>query len=160
SGARLIGEDGDLKTFTRGVMERMERDLGVKLDWVAVDHHNTDNPHAHVILRGVRHDGVELVVPREYVSHGLREAARDVVTGLIGERSVADERLRLEREVEGRGFNRLDRAIEQQLSDRREILMQELGRGHDPAFANALKARAQELARLGLAEETRRNVLR
>jgi type IV secretory pathway VirD2 relaxase len=160
SGARLIGEDGDLKGYTRDVMARMERDLGVRLDWVAVDHHNTDNPHAHVILRGVRRDGVELVLPREYVAHGLREAARDVATERLGERSIADERLRLEREVEGRGFNRLDRAIEQELSERGEVLVQSLGRGRDAAFANAMKARAQELARIGLAKEVRRNVLR
>ncbi|HVZ99663.1 MAG TPA: DUF3363 domain-containing protein [Caulobacterales bacterium] len=159
-GARMVGEDGDLKSFTREVMGRMERDLGVKLDWVAVDHHNTDNPHSHVIIRGVQRNGVELILPREYISRGLREAARDVATEQIGERSPADERLKLEREIEGRGFNRLDRAIEQQLGDRREILMQELGRGRNPEFANGLKARAQELARLGLAEEVRRNVLR
>jgi type IV secretory pathway VirD2 relaxase len=159
SGARLIEEDGDLKSFTREVMARMERDLGVELDWMAVDHHNTDNPHAHVILRGVRRDGAELVLPREYVSHGLREAARDVATERLGERSIADERLRLEREIEGRGFNRLDRAIEQELSERREVLVQSLGRGRDGAFANAMKARAQELARIGLAKEVRRNVL-
>lgn len=160
SGARLIGEDGDLKGFTREVMARMERDLGVELVWVAVDHHNTDNPHSHVILRGVRRDGVELMLPREYVSHGLREAARDVATERLGERSIADERLRLEREVEGRGFNRLDRAIEQELTEKREVLLQSLGRERDPAFANAMKARAQELARVGLAKEVRRNVLK
>jgi type IV secretory pathway VirD2 relaxase len=159
-GARLVGEDGDLRSFTREVMARMERDLGVKLDWVAVDHHNTDNPHAHVIIRGVQRNGVELILPREYISHGLREAARDVATEQIGERSLADEHLKLQREIGGRGFNRLDRAIEQQLDKRREILMQELGRGRSPEFANALKARAQELARLGLAGEVRRNVLK
>ncbi len=160
SGARLIGEDGDLKSFTRAVMDRMERDLGAKLDWMAVDHHNTDNPHAHVILRGVRRDGVELVLPRDYVSHGLREAARDVATERLGERSIADERLRLKREVEGRGFNRLDRAIEQEFGQKHEVLVQSLGRERDVAFANAMKARAQELARIGLAKQVRRNVLR
>ena len=160
SGARLIEQDGDLKGYTRDVMARMERDLGVQLDWVAVDHHNTDNPHAHVIIRGVRRDGVELVLPREYVAHGLREAARDVATERLGERSIADERLRLDREVEARGFNRLDRAIEQALSAKREVLVQRLGRERNAAFANAMKARAQELARLGLGKEVRRNVLR
>ncbi len=160
SGARLIEQDSDLRGYTRDVMGRMERDLGVRLDWVAVDHHNTDNPHAHVIVRGVRRDGVDLVLPRGYVAHGLREAARDVATERLGERSVADERLRLDREVQARGFNRLDRAIEQDLSDRREVLLQRLGRERSAAFANAMKARAQELARLGLAKEVRRNVLR
>src|SRR5262249_34408739 len=46
SGARM----GDMKDFTRATMARMERDLGAELEWVAVDHHNTDDPHVHVIL--------------------------------------------------------------------------------------------------------------
>ena len=39
-------EDGDrlsdLRGFTRDVMRQMEEDLGTRLDWVAVDHFNTD----------------------------------------------------------------------------------------------------------------------
>jgi type IV secretory pathway VirD2 relaxase len=30
----------------------MERDLGTKLDWVAAEHWNTDNPHIHLLVRG------------------------------------------------------------------------------------------------------------
>jgi Protein of unknown function (DUF3363) len=160
SGARMVGEDSDLRDFTRSTMARVERDLGVKLDWVAVDHHNTDNPHVHVIVRGVRRDGADLLLPREYVSHGLREATRDVATGILGERSIADERLKLEREAQSRSLNRLDRALEQELNARREVRMQELGRGHTPEFANALRTRARELERIGLAQEVRRNVLK
>jgi type IV secretory pathway VirD2 relaxase len=33
----------DLKPFVRDLMQDMERDLETKLDWVAVDHHNTDD---------------------------------------------------------------------------------------------------------------------
>ena len=50
-------ELGDLKTFTRELMLDAERDLGTKLDWVAVDHWNTDNPHVHVLIRGRADDG-------------------------------------------------------------------------------------------------------
>ena len=160
SGARLVGEDGGLKDFTRETMARMERDLGVQLDWVAVDHHNTDNPHVHVIVRGVRRDGAELLLPREYVSHGLREAARDVATGILGERSRADERLKLEREARSHSLNRLDRALEKELNAAREVRLQDLGRAQAPEFANALRARALELKRIGLAQESRRNVLK
>ena len=39
-------EDGaeldDLRTYTRHLLNRMEADLGTRLDWVAVDHWNTD----------------------------------------------------------------------------------------------------------------------
>ncbi len=159
SGARLVAQDGHLREFTRETMARMERHLGVQLDWVAIDHHNTDNPHTHVIVRGVRRDGIDLILPREYVSHGLREAARDVATERIGARGIDDERLRLDREAHARGYTRLDHAIEQELGKRSEILLQRLGRGRDPAFADAMKARAQELTRIGLAHETRRNVI-
>ena len=37
----------DLKSFARELMGQMEKDLGTKLDWAAVDHWNTDNPHVH-----------------------------------------------------------------------------------------------------------------
>jgi type IV secretory pathway VirD2 relaxase len=33
-------------------MAQAEKDLGTKLDWVAVDHFNTGHPHSHVIVRG------------------------------------------------------------------------------------------------------------
>lgn len=48
---------GDLKRFTRELMAQAEKDLGTKLDWVAVDHWNTDNPHVHIIVRGRTDDG-------------------------------------------------------------------------------------------------------
>ncbi len=42
----------DLRTYTRHLMSRMEADLGTRLDWVAVDHWNTDNPpHSHRAAR-------------------------------------------------------------------------------------------------------------
>ena len=45
-------EMDSLRTFTRELMSDVERDLDSRLDWVAVDHWNTDNPHVHVLVRG------------------------------------------------------------------------------------------------------------
>ena len=39
-------ELADLKPFVRDLMAGMEEDLGTKLDWVAVDHFNTEHPHS------------------------------------------------------------------------------------------------------------------
>ena len=47
------GEMTDLRAFTRDLARQMEVDLGTRLDWVAVDHWNTDNPHVHLLVRGV-----------------------------------------------------------------------------------------------------------
>ncbi len=86
----------DLPAFTREVMARAEAQLGARLSWVAVDHHDTDNPHTHLILRGRRADGKDLILPKDFVRHGLRNIARDVATEWLGPRSPADERLALE----------------------------------------------------------------
>jgi len=69
----------DLRAFTRDLMARVERDLGTRLDWAAVDHWNTDNPHVHVIVRGKAGDGRDLVISRDYIAHGLRARAEELV---------------------------------------------------------------------------------
>ena len=51
-----------LRTFTRELMKDVERDLGTRLGWLAVDHWNTDNPHIHVLIRGRADDGQDLVI--------------------------------------------------------------------------------------------------
>ncbi len=80
------GDIPDMTNYIREVMRRVERDLDTKLQWIAVNHHNTDNPHAHVLLRGKQPDGADLVIPRQYISYGIRDRASDVATELLGER--------------------------------------------------------------------------
>jgi hypothetical protein len=151
----------DFKGYVRDVMGQMESDLGIGTQWVAVNHWNTDNPHAHVILRGRTAAGHELRIPRAYLSHGLRHQARDLATEQLGERSMLDERMALGREINARGLRRLDHAIAAQLDDRGEVLLQDLGRGEDgnSIWADALRSRARELEGRGLATEVRRNVM-
>src|SRR5262249_32137954 len=52
-----FGDRMDLLQLTRELLKRMTVDLGTHLEWVAVSHFNTDNPHVHIALRGVRDDG-------------------------------------------------------------------------------------------------------
>jgi hypothetical protein len=151
----------DLKGYVRDVMGQMESDLGIEAQWVAVNHWNTDNPYAHVILRGRTKAGHELRIPRAYLSHGLRHQARDHATNELGERSMLDERMALDREINAKDLGRLDHAIAAQLDDRGEVLLQDLGRGEDgnSIWADALRSRARELEVRGLATEVRRNVM-
>jgi Protein of unknown function (DUF3363) len=150
-----------LKGYVRDVMAQMESDLGIKTEWVAVNHWNTDNPHAHIILRGRTGAGHELRIPRAYLSHGLRHQARNHATNELGERSMLDERKALDREINAKGLGRLDHAIAAQLDERGEVLLQELGRGEDgnSIWADALRSRARELEARGLAIEVQRNVM-
>ncbi len=151
---------GDLNGYTREVMQRAEAALGTKLEWVAVNHWDTDNPHTHIILRGKTRDGRDLVIPREFVKHGFRDAARDVATERIGSRTRDDERRALDRETRAHRPTRLDSMIAGQIGPDGRVRVADLSAANgDPNVTNALKARARELQRLGLASEVKRNVL-
>ena len=100
-----------LRTFTRELMADAERDLGTQLDWVAVDHWNTDNPHVHILIRGRADDGKDLVISRAYISQGFRERAAERVAVELGPRSEREIRSALEREVGAERWTNLDRAL-------------------------------------------------
>ena len=156
SGARIE----DLKDFTRATMAQMERDLGAPLEWVAVDHHNTDNPHVHVILRGRRRDGPDLIIPREYATSGLRHAAREVASQMLGDRGRDDERLALERETRAERSTRLDQLLVAELKSGKTYCIQAVGGGLDPTLRAALRSRVRELTRMGLGREEKRDRFR
>ncbi|MBR0642686.1 relaxase/mobilization nuclease domain-containing protein [Plastoroseomonas hellenica] len=104
-------EMADLKGFTRELVGQMEKDLGTTLDWVAVDHWNTEHPHVHLIVRGVRDDGENLVISRDYIKEGMRDRARDLITQELGPRTDQEIRRTIERQVESERWTNLDRQL-------------------------------------------------
>lgn len=147
-GAELDG----LKPFVRDLMAGMERDLDTRLDWVAVDHFNTDNPHSHIVLRGKDELGKDLVIARDYISHGIRERANELLTLELGPVSEQQIQRGYAREVDQERFTRLDREIVGQTEDGVVDLRHD-PKGHFARFKHKLKiGRLQKLERMGLAE--------
>jgi type IV secretory pathway VirD2 relaxase len=107
-----FGDRVDLQRLTRDLMKNMERDLGSHLEWVAVNHFNTDHPHTHVALRGIRDDGSTLDLPRDYVKSGIRRTAEDLCTRQLGYRTRLDAREAESRQVEQCRVTSLDKIIE------------------------------------------------
>ena len=101
----------DLRSFTRDLVSQMETDLGTRLDWVAVDHWNTAHPHVHLIVRGVRDDGQDLVISRDYIKEGMRDRARDLITQELGPRTDHDIHRTLETQIEAERWTQLDRQL-------------------------------------------------
>ncbi|HRK65799.1 MAG TPA: hypothetical protein PLN53_15490 [Terricaulis sp.] len=152
-------ELGDLKAYTRAVMDCAGATLGGRLEWVAIDHHDTDNPHTHIVLRGRHANGRPLILPRDFVKAGLREIAREAATARLGPRSRSDEHKALLREARAHRPTRLDALIARQIEhDKLRIASLEAPNG-DPAMTRALKTRARELERLGLASASGRSAL-
>jgi type IV secretory pathway VirD2 relaxase len=146
------GDMADLRAFTREMMDDMARDLGTDIDWVAVDHWNTDNPHIHVLVRGRVDDGSDLVIDGEYIQDGMRGRAEERVTLELGPRSERDIRAALQREVDADRWTGLD----QRLKDRADALSGTVDLrpgGDDEDTRRLLCGRADKLKRLGLAQE-------
>jgi type IV secretory pathway VirD2 relaxase len=146
-------EMADLRSFTRELMADAERDLGTKLDWVAVDHWNTDNPHIHVLLRGQTDDGQDLVISRDYMSRGFRARAEERVTLELGPRTEREIQSTLEKEVQAERWTNLDRALQSAADEGADIANLRPGDpDSDPELRRLLIGRATRLERLGLAE--------
>ncbi len=151
------GEALDLTEYTRLWMAQVERDAGTKLDWVAVNHYNTDNPHVHVLIRGVDARGQELRFDREYLGHGMRHRAEELATAELGPRTLDQVREARQREVEQLRYTSLDRGMERRCDEDRLV---DLRRSADPSPRDpSLRcdeiARARFLCELSLAREVR-----
>lgn len=144
----------DLRGFTRELMKDAEHDLGTRLDWVAVDHWNTDNPHIHVLVRGRADDGQDLVISRDYISQGFRGRAAERVTLELGPRTEHEIRAGLEKEVEAERWTSLDRSL-RDISDEGGGIadLRPGGAGEDSELRRLMVGRAAKLERLGLAEQ-------
>ena len=146
----VSAEDGadyeDLKPLTRRLMARMEEDVGTRLDWVAVDHFNTGHPH---ILRSKDDRGQDLIVARDYISHGLRERACELVDLDLGPRTDAAIEQRLRAEVGRERLTSIDRSLIRDAEA--NGLASSAARG---AFDQAIRTgRLKTLERLGLATQ-------
>jgi len=153
-------EDGaeydDLKPLIRRWMKQAERDLGTRLDWVAVDHFNTGHPHSHVIVRGKDQLGKNLVIAREYLTHGLRSRAEQLVDLDLGPRSPSEVLRAHHREIEQERLTGIDRRLVNS-ADADGLVRP----AHRDSVEQSLRAgRLQTLGRMGLATEERRGVWR
>ena len=144
-------ELSDLKPFIRDLMRQMEQDLDTRLEWVAADHFNTGHPHSHVVLRGKDGDGNDLVIARDYIAHGLRARAADLITRELGPETEIEAARKLQQEVAAERFTRLDRAILRDAPD--GVLELSASPLRDSAWQAARMGRMRTLERMGFADE-------
>ncbi|BAQ38042.1 relaxase/mobilization nuclease and DUF3363 domain-containing protein [Pseudomonas aeruginosa] len=150
-------EDGaeldDLRTYTRHLVDRMEADLGTRLDWVAVDHWNTDNPHTHLIVRGRDDTGKDLIIAGDYIAHGFRHRAAELATEWLGPRTELEIQQTLGREVEQERWTSLDRTLQREAGEDGRVHVERLNEPRLQRQRLLLIGRLQRLQRLGLTDE-------
>ena len=155
----LSPEDGaeleDLRTYTRHLMGRMEADLGTGLDWVAVNHWNTDNPHTHIVVRGRDDTGKDLIIAGDYIADGFRHRAAELATEWLGPRTELEIQQTLQREVEQERWTSLDRTLKREAGDDGLVHVERLNEPRLQRQRLLLIGRLQRLQRLGLADEAK-----
>ena len=144
----------DLRRYTRHLMSRMESDLGTSLDWVAVNHWNTDNPHTHVVLRGKDDRGKDLIISRDYIALGMRERASVLATEWLGPRTELEIQQSLRREVDQERWTSLDRMLQREAQGGLIHINQPADDPRHRQQRVLLIGRLQRLQRMGLARES------
>ena len=153
----LSPEDGaeleDLRTYTRHLMGRMEADLGTGLDWVAVNHWNTDNSHTHIVVRGRDDTCKDLIIAGDYIADGFRHRAAELATEWLGPRTELEIQQSLQREVEQERWTSLDRTLQREAGEDGRVHVERLNEPPLQRRRLLLIGRLQRLQRLSLADE-------
>ena len=154
----VYGGPPNLQRQTRDLMTQLEKDLGTRLDWVAVDHFDTAHPHTHVVLRGVTHDGKALNIAGDYIAEGIRGRYEEIITHELGLKCEMDILDDLARETKLNRVTTLDRAIIPRIDAASSVIDLRAGsfRVHPDSALNRhlLIGRMKHLETLGLAQAT------
>jgi type IV secretory pathway VirD2 relaxase len=147
----------DLKDYARELVATMESDLGTRLQWVGVAHYDTDNPHLHLLVRGKDDQGGDLVINRDYMSHGMRLQAMELVTQHLGPRLPEDIERSLVRDLKADRVTGIDLRLAQASARHPDGFVSAL-RSNDGSLAGERQrlhtlTRLQHLESLGLARE-------
>jgi type IV secretory pathway VirD2 relaxase len=150
-------EDSDrlnLRDYVRELVGQMERDLDTKLEWVAIDHHNTDDAHVHLLGRGVRENGRPLEINREYLRSGLRIRSQEIATRELGPRLEPEMLRSRERAVRREQWTEIDRALQRKADGNCLVAHDQSQPRSEGARIRAEQEidRLQFLSRLGLAK--------
>ncbi len=139
----------DLRQHVQDLVAEMERDLGTRLEWVAIDHHNTDDEHVHLLIRGMRDDGRPLTLDRDYVGRAIRKLSEELIERELGPRLEHEVLLARGQVIEREQWTEIDRALKHRAGDDRIVSY-----GEFQDYNVGARTRAeQEIARLEFLEE-------
>ena len=139
----------DFQRTAADLVAQIEQHTGAPVEWGGVVHHNTDHPHAHIVVRGRLPSGEPLKLPSALIRRGLREAVQSSLTRQLGPRTIADIEHQKQIELTANRVTPLDRSLAQRA----------IPWGADPAYKEAGAAasaaeinRLRHLKELGLAK--------
>jgi hypothetical protein len=141
----------DLQSYVRDVMGDVAKKLNEpRLAWVGICHFDTDQPHAHVMIRGRRADGRTLVMPRRVISHTIRERAEARAQMLLGDQSRDEAERGLFARTKADRWTDIDTKMAT-LAERNGGLLAGGELARRDTFGAVIRGRVAHLEKLGLA---------
>lgn len=104
-------------------------------------------------MRGVRDDGQDLVIARDYIKEGMRDRARDLISQELGPRTDHDIRRTLEVQIGADRWTQLDRQLVRDAGRTGIIDVAPVAGGEPDPFQALKVGRLRKLERLGLASQ-------
>jgi type IV secretory pathway VirD2 relaxase len=135
--------DLDLDEYVRDYMDQVQKDVGQPLDWAAVTHHNTDQPHAHIILRGRDARGEDLYLDSDYLNKGLRHRAEEIATRHLGPRTREHVERSHARQREADHWTELDKHLLRAADDDGRVRADDISRPEDGVYVSTKNAQAR-----------------
>jgi hypothetical protein len=149
----------DLRAYMRETMQRVAADLKEpNLDWIAVNHFDTDQPHSHVLIRGRRADGRNLVIPRAVMGYGFRARAQEHAQELLGELTREQAEIRLRSQITADRETELDRSLARHLDEAGNITDISVINRQGP-YAAMMRGRIAHLQKLELASANGKSIV-
>ena len=137
----------DMKEYVRDFMKGLEAGEGREYHWTATVHYDTDNPHAHVMIRGIDTKNRDVEISKETLRYGMRSLASRLATMELGYRT--------EREIEQQKIKELTAArftnVDKYLQERSESGQVKPENGYE-------KERLKYLSDIGLAKKGEKGV--
>jgi hypothetical protein len=127
--------------------------------WAAVNHHDTDNPHVHIIIRGVDRDGDDVRIDGRYIAREMRWRAQEIVTKELGPRLESEIAQLRKWEIAREGLGRIDQTLASCLSVDRVVSLAVVAR-MPREVRTACLARLETLSRMQLAQKEPRGMWR
>jgi hypothetical protein len=146
------GDALDLKEFARQLMNQVESDLGRRLNWAAVNHHNTGKPHVHIDVRGVDIDGDDIRIDADYIKYQMRWRAEEILTRELGHRTELEYSRAREADIRAERLTAIDRLLDEHVGPDGTVTLRKLLARPGPEGRNCV-ARLQTLKQFKLAIE-------
>ena len=106
-----------LKNLVRSFISQLEKATGFSFTWMAVEHHNTEKQHSHVLINGIdKKTGKKIRFDRSVIRETARNLAVNICTDLVGLQTQEQVNAMKERQPFAYRYTNLDRNIESLLT--------------------------------------------